>query len=472
MRGRLFAVVGFVVLVIGSTVAAGQLFGSWSVLARFGAFQPLGSLLFDSVLEIDYTTCRWAVGATARFLRDEFDFLFFDTSGNLGAVELFSIASFHPSPDLVGGEPYFQWAWGSAELTVGGVTVYALPMISNWGFSVPGARWGHVQGVWGVLVNDVGISLVVGGWGNVGECSVWAQAAFNSVVHRFGNSNRLIALKGYDWFLEHGKPHPYCDKYGLNSWTSGRAGFLAPQTPGCSLPWSSANVIVKAPFGCLDLLSMIDFTCEKGFNWLSFLVEGIDLGLSWLELAYVDIQFDVNEKTVDSAFDLVVTECLCFTPYLSVVAGHSDTELSGIALNAITVDYEMGQGITFKAGHRFTNLAWDIYFDPYFFTYQRAFSPWGEVFTGSPIGAFCPWNLDYDEYFAIEVDGDSCCGGLFDAWIYSWFDVDQPGTVFMDWAETVVGVDVVVGSNTTLAFHTGLKNMGLNFLDIGIKFIW
>lgn len=460
-----------VVLVMGSAVAVGQLSGSWFVLARFGSFQPLGSLFFDSVLEIDYTTCRWTAGATARFLKDEFDFLFFDTSGNLEAVELFSIAAFHPSPDLVGDEPYFQWAWGSAELTVGGMTVYALPGMSNWLFVVPVATWGHVQSVMPVVVNDVGASLVVGGWGSVGECSVWAQAAFNSVMHRFGVSNRLIALKGYDWFLEHGKPHPYCDKYGLNSWSFG-THFLAPQTPGCSLPWSSANVIVKAPFGCLDLLSMIDFTCEKGFNWLSFLVEGIDLGFSWLELAYVDIQFDVNEKTVDSAFDLVVTECLCFTPYLSVMAGHSDTELSGIALNAITVDYEMRQGITLKAGHRFTNLAWDIYFDPYLFTYQRAFSPWGEVSTYGSIGAFCPWNLDYDEYFAIEVDGNSCCGGLFDAWMYTWFDVDQPGTVFMDWVETVVGVDVMIGPNKTLGFHTGLKTTGLNFLDIGIKFIW
>jgi len=136
------------------------------------------------------------------------------------------------------------------------------------------------------------------------------------------------------------------------------------------------------------------------------------------------------------------------------------------------VDYKLGQGITFKAGHRFTNLAWDIYFDPYYSAYQGAFSPWGEVFTYGTVIPSCQWNRDYDEFFAIEVDGDSCCGGLFDAWIYSWFDVDQPGTAFMDWAETVIGVDVMIGSNTTFAFHAGLKSTDLNFLDIGIKFIW
>ena len=81
------------------------------------------------------------------------------------------------------------------------------------------------------------------------------------------------------------------------------------------------------------------------------------------------------------------------------------------------------------------------------------------------------YSADYEEYIAIEVSGESCCGGSFDAFIYNWFDTEQTGA-FMDWAETVFGVRISLGSNSKLFLNVFLDAGGLNELDLGFEFIW
>jgi len=30
--------------------------------------------------------------------------------------------------------------------------------------------------------------------------------------------------------------------------------------------------------------------------------------------------------------------------------------------------------------------------------------------------------MEWDEHIGFMIDGDSCCGGHFDPWIFTWFD--------------------------------------------------
>jgi len=71
----------------------------------------------------------------------------------------------------------------------------------------------------------------------------------------------------------------------------------------------------------------------------------------------------------------------------------------------------------------------------------------------------------------LEIDGDTCCGGAFNAWVYNWFDSDQVGG-FMDWAEAVIGVDVGIGSNTTLTIQSILSSNGIKLLRIGAEVLF
>ena len=81
------------------------------------------------------------------------------------------------------------------------------------------------------------------------------------------------------------------------------------------------------------------------------------------------------------------------------------------------------------------------------------------------------YSYSYDEYLALEIAGNACCCGQLDVFIYNWFDTEQVG-VFMDWAETVVGMRLGIGSNTTLIFTLYLSPGGLDYLVFGTGLVW
>jgi len=69
------------------------------------------------------------------------------------------------------------------------------------------------------------------------------------------------------------------------------------------------------------------------------------------------------------------------------------------------------------------------------------------------------------------IDGDSCCGGLFDAWIFTWFETELTGA-FMDWAETRIKLDFDIGTNVTLMLKVSLTVQGLNWFTVGAETRW
>ena len=55
-------------------------------------------------------------------------------------------------------------------------------------------------------------------------------------------------------------------------------------------------------------------------------------------------------------------------------------------------------------------------------------------------------------------------------WVFNWFDVDQNATAFMDWSETIAGMEIGVGRNTTLYLSLSLNGDGLNWARTGFQF--
>jgi len=83
----------------------------------------------------------------------------------------------------------------------------------------------------------------------------------------------------------------------------------------------------------------------------------------------------------------------------------------------------------------------------------------------------CKVPQGYDEFFGVEIDGDSCCGGNFDASMFSWFDTGNSTGIF-DWKETRVDLEVGIGSNAILMTSIRLDNDGLHWVKLGYRFVW
>jgi hypothetical protein len=239
----------------------------------------------------------------------------------------------------------------------------------------------------------------------------------------------------------------------------------AVQTDTCCLCWDGLDIYIEHPFACFDLLTTVDFSCANGFESVCFIVEDICLGLEWLTLTELDICFEVQAKTVTPYIDLVVGDCFCFTPYISLQpAGLTDS--GGIEFNALLVEWDLGQGVTFKAGDMFDNTWGAI-------NYQLTwcFDHSGDLVVSNwyPL---CCMPQGYDEYFAILVDGDACCGGTFSVSVFNWFAIQQQGTAFMDWIETEVDIFFDVGWNTSLYMGIDLDAQGLDNATLGVTVIF
>ena len=208
-------------------------------------------------------------------------------------------------------------------------------------------------------------------------------------------------------------------------------------------------------------------------------VEDICLGLDWLILSELDICFEVQtefveaqevvvrtlEKTVIPYIDIVVGDCLCFTPYISLqpvgTAG-----IGGIEFNALLVEWDMGQGVTFKAGDMFDNT-----WGPINYQLTWCFDHSGDLVPTTWYANYCV-PAGYDEYFAILVDGNVCCGGTFSVSMFNWFANQQQGTAFMDWIETEVDIFVDIGWNSSLYMGIDLDAKGLDNATLGVTVIF
>lgn len=457
-----------VVLILAAGVIGlpGEITGRVLSLSAF-TLDPLSLDGFETVIEIDFLESGWTLGATASFTESEFEFVFFDAEGSLGAIDLYSVAGFDPF-DWDAGGPLFEYWNNAVSISIAGIDFYATALLSNhWYYD---AYWDD----WDDLPNEVGTGLRIGGWGVAGDVTIYGEFQFN--VDSYGDTDGpyWIWAHGFDGFVRTFIGHvKWGDWYGWSNWYWADSEFT-PFEPTCTLPWSGTDFVLLAPFACSDLYVGLGFTRDVGFEYIKVMVERIDLGVSWLQLAYFGIWYEVDTKEPFWALDLVAAETFCVKPYLSLEADGSQFSIGGIALNALTLEYEVASGVTFKAGEKFTDEPW---FDYVSWTEQwwTGWSARGEIAAWHDqlweYGWDDLWSADNEEYLALEIAGDSCCGGQFNVFIYNWFDIEQTG-VFMDWADTIVGMRLGIGSNTTLIFTIYVSPDGLYDIAVGMDLVW
>lgn len=418
-----------IVFGLGIAAFAGPVSGSWTnVITIDPDASPIISG-FSSELTVDYTVGGWTFGSTAIFNLDAFDNLFFTANGVLGAFSFKSVLDFEPET------PQFVF-WGNAgSISLGGMELYAITSIYN---------FAQVQ------TPDIGIGWQVGGSGSAGDVTITGNIRFNMPDYSY-----LIWLYGYDWFLSK-MAYVSC-----GSWVKPYGGWKV-QTDSCTAGFSGADFYIEFPFSCLDVMINPSFSCTDGFDAFNIELYNFDLGLSWLSLGEVDITFDVDGKSVFAYIGLNLGETICVTPYMSLEGSYPT--VSGITLNALLLSYSFN-GVTFKAGEIFDNT-WSSVVGSTVYTY--AFTTTGGLIPTLYSG--CVIDVDYDEYFGFVIDGDSCCGGAFSVYMYNWFDTSEVS--FFGWQETTAGIDVGIGSNTTISFDLSLMSDGVNWFKFDIEFTW
>ena len=423
-------VLGCLVLMVGAAASsAAPISGAWSFWIRMDT-DPFSIVDLESVLEVDYSLDTWTYSSTTVADLDGLDNVYFDVSGPLGGFALRSILDFDAE------EAQFR-AWLASGVTaIGGVNLYATFMMDNVGTA---------------QVPSIGTGLTLGGWKYGDASSVWFQTRFNMT-----DSSTNLYKYGYEWLLDH-FIFLVCE-----SWQK-PSGYLDVQTSGCTLEWSGADVFVETPFTCVTLLTGLSLSCVSGLDSVLFELSDIDLGLDWLKLEWVDVFFTVSTKSVNTVFDLSLAETVCVTPYM-VLEGSGD-EITGLSLKALKLAYTWN-GVTFKAGELLDEDGWSEYLNGDFYE-------WGWTWDGGlSYLAPCKVPENYDEYFGLLIDGDSCCGGSFEASIFSWFDTGSSAAGIFDWVETRAALWVGVGHNTELSFSMSVANSGAHWIQIGGGVIW
>jgi hypothetical protein len=426
-------VLSLLVLGLGAAVYAGPLTGSWATNFRFNATPALSLVNFESILQVDYTVGGWVLGANAIFNATAFDNLYFEADGQLGAFRFSSMLDFEPQT------PSFMAWTNAAALSLAGVDVFALFMVDNLGTAD---------------APIIGSGATVGLVGSAGDIKWTIITAFNMPVNGY-----YWWAYGYDWMIARDAYQSSCGMFG--AWYKPSGTPWTVQTQGCCVCWSGTSIYVDFPFTCLTVTAYADFTCTTGFSAMGLWFTGIETGLGWLTIEEIDIDFTVDSKSVTTYFGLSFGDWGCVRPYFTLTGG--DNEITGIQLNALFLSYSFN-GVTFKAGEIFEDkwYGWALNGTEYDYGFSK---------TGG-LTYSCVYNDDYDEYFGVEIDGDSCCGGSFKVGIYNFFDIDIAGTALFDWAETLASVSLGIGSNTTLYFGVSYLSAGLNWFDVGIKFVW
>jgi len=525
MRGKVGVVGCLLLAALSIGVLAGPLSGQWNAWGTFeyDVNEAVMLVSFESLLEIDYTTRGWTLTGSALFSKHEFEYLWFTASGSLGAIDLYSALTFG-SPGLCGfvavptstplgigamnsnGDTlptigFLSWI-SSAWMSVGEIDLFGIFAVLKEHVAV--VTNNHAVGFGPKDSNgcdsgtDVGAGLILGGRGTAGDCEICLQAGFNLSRQRpglIGVAPLCVCHYGWDWVLPSFAPIHCCDR-----WTGPDCQWEVDST--CCLPFSWASIYLEQSFACFDLTVDVLFTCEDGFDSVYFTLCDVCLGLPWLELGVLRVGFAHEhndgggyQKNVWGGLDVVVADCVCITPYLALDWGTDGFfGLDGISLAALMVEYDIGQGVTFKAGHRFSHYgSWLDHYEGWF-DWEDCQSVWFSAFTETGDVAmwtddkYCrPCLMQWDEYIGFMIDGDSCCGGQFDAWIFTWFNTGKttvlsaldinpmdsgPEPAFMDWTETRIKLAIDISTNAALLLKASLDGQGLNWLNIGVETRW
>jgi len=276
---------------------------------------------------------------------------------------------------------------------------------------------------------------VGGGWkltgsGSFGGATLTARVFFN-LQDDWGDYNGMMGYYGYttyvaDTFLESGDWALVC-------------GDCISRFTGLTL------LLEDVSFGCTSFSAGVEFDC-CGFEWAKFLIEDVSLGCCWDLNFDLLITFTPLDKTLSLDPDITIANA-CFTIDAAVVADTTgDFEIQGIDIYAVGLTYSWN-GITFTSDTSFDIAKHPILGSAYYsgvvysptkmWVWQPDRHMTEATFTVADDGT-CTLDADPDyavepngtgyyvltgiscekaeawEKLVIDVDGDTCCGGLFD----------------------------------------------------------
>jgi len=428
-------VLTLVALALGATVFAGPLTGSSETCVWFDGG---GLNAFSAVLDVDYSMSSFDIGITSVFQTNTFDNLFITVEGTLGAIDVRTMVSFEP---LV---PEF-WAWtGAAKMSLGGAVLFGY-----FAYMKPQP-----------YVGDHGLGATLGFSGAVGDVRVTASTLFNM--------RDPLIMAGHDILELAFTRDVYRFPCYFESWVTPHVIPYDVLTDDCSLCWSSSSILVDFPLACIDVTAFLGMSLS-GLGYLGFIFEGIETGISWLDVEDGFVMFGTTSKSVWLDWDVVLGDLVCVTPFFSIdqVDPSEFWTVDGITLNALLLEYSYN-GVTVKAGEIFDDV-WGV---EDFMIHMDTPSHWSFTLDGDLasdvfwyIDGDCPYNAAYDEYIGIWIDGDTCCGGAYDIGLISFFDTSDTDNLF-DWQELVATLDVGIGPRTSIRFMASLIVDGLQWFQI------
>jgi len=241
-------------------------------------------------------------------------------------------------------------------------------------------------------------------------------------------------------------------------------GFYRPYTTDPVVPgqgFTGEKLTLSGPsLGCVGEIGTTLYADQEGFDFVSFELERIDLGVSWLTVD-VDLTHELQTKSVALTPQVVLgSGILCFEPYFGIDQGTYPWEIDGITLGGLALVYTWN-GVTVKD---LTVLDTGRYVitTP---EYGTAIEPLADA-----INRGHDYYADTWELLSIELIGDACCGGEYRMLVNTTFEEGSSG-VFgggMTYAEGSVGLsaDIVLTGSMTVSVA------GLDSLGMGIVLHW
>ncbi len=450
-------VLSLLILSLGvAAFGAGSFSGSWNT-DLWLSWDGAGAVTLDSLYSLvmlDYTIGGWTFGSNVVFDLDGISYLWFDAGGAIGAFSFSSFLEFDPTAST-----FVTWE-NVAEISLGGMDLYGLFSIAQDG-------------------GDVGVGWAFGGIGEAGPATFGVEVDF-------GAGGGLYFAKLYGVMGAYGPSDGWTPCTGPSRYYYTNAGlFIGEYT--CTQGFTGADIFVSWPFTCLDVTAFLSFSCDVGFSSLTFLFENVDLGIGWINIDSMSIEFQTGSKSICADFDLTFGDAVCVTPYLELVqdvtAGGAYL-FDGIELNALMLNYNYN-GVTFKAGEIFDNR-WEResgWINTYTMCDSMEYS-WYFSYTGDITRYTCSAFRLYDEvaeeyiypneFFGLSIDGDSCCGGAYNVDIYNFFVAGgDPGEYgIFGWLGTYGGIELGIGSNTTISFGAIISYLGFEELHFDFGFTW
>jgi hypothetical protein len=426
MKKRILVVMMLVGGVLGLTLVAGPLSGSWSSEITFdqGDLNPLRSL--ESMLEIEYSLGSFISTSESEFQLFGFIWQGFGLTGTLGA--------FGVQGDVLFGASTadYIYAQGILSTSMAGID-FALYAAQLSDAVLQGPADGFALRIAGsagpldiVSITEMGAQIEDDDDDDFNGITIYHAS---TGLYRHYVTNPIVVGQGFTG-----------EKLTVSGWS----------------------------FGCVeDIKSTLYMSCS-GFEFIKFELSGIDVGLGWLTLD-AELKFEMQAKSLKLTPTLNLGNPACIDVYSAILTDAPDdtlysgfTSLTGISVYGLGLTFSW-QGVTFKSLSVLDTAHYAITTPEYGSVIEEiteALEDGDEVY------------FEYWELMSIQVEGDGCCGGSYSFLANSYFDKNS--TSLFGWGMTHIEVAVPVGPMISLCCEVEVDDdvPGLDHLGFGFKIGW